>query len=149
MLLDHVGMSANRFAVHIGLKSPQVLYDIRRGRNGISKDLAEKISAKCVNVDIGWLVTGDGDMLKEDPTSVQCDQQQTYGEHPLQEQVRKLQAEICRLQNKIIDLQDERTKECARLMTIIIELQQQSLKSKGEVGGGKNGPVQSGFAETA
>lgn len=62
VLSDHK-MTANSFSKFIGLKTPQVLYDILNERNGISKDLAEKIAAKCVNYGTGWLLTGEG----EDP----------------------------------------------------------------------------------
>lgn len=64
-IINSSNMSARRFGEYIGIKTPQVLYDIIKGRNGISKDLAEKISAKCVNYNIAWLLTGEGEMLKE------------------------------------------------------------------------------------
>lgn len=65
-VLKFSGMSANKFAKHIGLKSPQVLYDVTNGRNGISKDLADKITAKCVNISLSWLLADEGEMLKSE-----------------------------------------------------------------------------------
>lgn len=56
----------NAFALFLDLRTPQVLYDISRGRNGISRDIAEIITAKCLDINIGWLLTGDGNMLKND-----------------------------------------------------------------------------------
>ena len=65
-VLKFSGMSANKFAKHIGLKSPQVLYDVTNGRNGISKDLADKITAKCVSISLSWLLADEGEMLKSE-----------------------------------------------------------------------------------
>lgn len=63
-VIEYYKMNTNKFAEYIGLKSAQNLYDVLKGRNGISKDLSEKIKALCVNVNISWLLTGEGDMLK-------------------------------------------------------------------------------------
>ncbi|MFZ4705477.1 MAG: hypothetical protein ACOYMF_05660 [Bacteroidales bacterium] len=63
-VLEYYKMSSNAFSKHIGLSTPQILYDIIKERNGISKDLAEKITAICLDINIGWLLTGAGDMLK-------------------------------------------------------------------------------------
>lgn len=63
-VIEYYKMSTNKFAEYIGLKSAQNLYDVLKGRNGISKNLSEKIKALCVNVNISWLLTGEGEMLK-------------------------------------------------------------------------------------
>ena len=64
-------LSINKLAKEAKLNSPQVLYDITRGRNGISKEVAEKITALYPEIAIGWLLTGEGRMLK------------TESEHPV------------------------------------------------------------------
>ena len=66
MLLEHIGISANRLSKEIGLSSPQVFYDIKAGRCGISKDLARKIQDKYLNIDMAWLLTGTGSMIKDE-----------------------------------------------------------------------------------
>lgn len=63
-VIELEGMTTNAFGKYIGLNTSQVLYDVLKGRNGISKELAEKISASCLNINIGWLLTGEGNMLK-------------------------------------------------------------------------------------
>ena len=68
-VLNFHNKSANAFSKHIGLKTSQILYDIINGRNQISKDLAEKITAKCLNISKGWLLTGSGSMLKYNSSS--------------------------------------------------------------------------------
>jgi len=65
-ILNHMKMTASSFSRYIGLSTPQILYDITKGRNGISKDLADSITAKCLNIDRVWLLTGEGEMLKKD-----------------------------------------------------------------------------------
>lgn len=56
-------MSTNAFARHIGLPRGENLYQIKRGNNGISVDLANRICDKFPQVSKLWLLTGDGDML--------------------------------------------------------------------------------------
>lgn len=70
-VIEYYKMSTNKFAEYIGLKSAQNLYDVLKGRNGISKDLSEKIKALCVNVNISWLLTGEGEMLKNTSETIQ------------------------------------------------------------------------------
>lgn len=62
-VIKWTGLSTNAFAVGIGLKRSENLYQIKRGNNGISKDLAELITRKYSNINRAWLLTGDGEML--------------------------------------------------------------------------------------
>lgn len=61
-LEEYTGLSLNKLAAAIGIKSPQTFYDIKSGKHGISKDLAEKIKAKYLNINISWLLGGEGEM---------------------------------------------------------------------------------------
>ena len=47
------------FALRIGLPRGENLYRIRRGANGISRDLAERIHARYPQYSIRWLLSGD------------------------------------------------------------------------------------------
>lgn len=53
-------MSTNYFARHIGLARGENLYQIKRGNNGISLDVADRIVSKFPQVDKLWLLTGRG-----------------------------------------------------------------------------------------
>jgi len=68
-VIKHYNKTANSFGRFIGLANSQKIYDILKGRNGISKDLAEIIKAKCLGINTGWLLTGEGTMLKENPVT--------------------------------------------------------------------------------
>jgi hypothetical protein len=59
------GMSVNAFALHIGLKRSENLYQIKKGNHGISKELANIISTKYPQISRSWLLTGEGEMLKD------------------------------------------------------------------------------------
>ena len=63
-VIKWAGLSVNAFALHIGLKRSENLYQIKKGNNGISRDLADLIIAKYPSISKGWLLTGEGDMLK-------------------------------------------------------------------------------------
>lgn len=58
-------MTANAFARHIGLPRGENLYQIKKGNNGVSLNLADRIAAKFPEVSKLWLLTGDGPMLNE------------------------------------------------------------------------------------
>ena len=60
---EYTGLSFNKLAKEIGLTSPQTFYDIKAGKHGISKELAEKIHARYLNINEAWLLTGNGEML--------------------------------------------------------------------------------------
>ena len=62
-VIKWTGLSINSFALTIGLKRSENLYQIKKGNNGISRDLAELITAKYPSVSKGWLLTGEGETL--------------------------------------------------------------------------------------
>lgn len=57
------GLSANAFSLVIGLKRAENIYQIKKGNHGISKELADRITTKYCNINAGWLLTGEGQML--------------------------------------------------------------------------------------
>lgn len=65
-VIEQAGMSTNYFAHHIGLPVAETLYRVKRGQNGISRDVAERIVDKFPNISKGWLLTGEGSMYYND-----------------------------------------------------------------------------------
>ncbi len=59
-------MSVNSFALNIGLNRGENLYQIKRGNNGISRDLAEMIVGKYPELSKAWILTGEGEMFVDD-----------------------------------------------------------------------------------
>lgn len=43
--------------------SPQTFYDIKQGKHGISKKLAEQINKCFPEIPVSWLLTGEGDLI--------------------------------------------------------------------------------------
>lgn len=62
-VIKWTGLSTNAFALGIGLKRSENLYQIKRGSFGISKELARLITEKYPEVNRAWLLTGEGSML--------------------------------------------------------------------------------------
>lgn len=62
-VIKWTGLSTNAFAMGIGLKRSENLYQIKRGNNGISKELAESITRKYPTVSRAWLLTGEGELF--------------------------------------------------------------------------------------
>ena len=65
-LLLHLKMSYNKFAKEIGLKDNVKVYHIKNGRNEISADLANAITATFPQISYQWLLTGNA--FKNSPT---------------------------------------------------------------------------------
>lgn len=64
-VIKWANMSTNYFARHIGLARGENLYQIKRGNNGISFDVANRIVACFPQVDKLWLLTGEGQMFSD------------------------------------------------------------------------------------
>lgn len=65
--------SVSAFAREIGLNRGENLYQIKRGNNGISRDLADSIAAKYPQISKAWLLTGEGEMLPGTTTKERFD----------------------------------------------------------------------------
>ncbi len=63
-VIKWTNMTANSFAKHIGLRHSENLYQIKRGNNGISRDLADRVVEKFPEIDKLWLLTGEGVMFR-------------------------------------------------------------------------------------
>ena len=59
-IIARSGMNTNAFAQHIGLPRGENLYQIKRGNNGISRDVADRICKAFPEVNKLWLLTGEG-----------------------------------------------------------------------------------------
>lgn len=69
LILDHVGIKAPTFAKHIGVKYQRIL-DIQNGKvKNISAEVASHIRDAYPQFNIGWLLTGEGEMLKRNTES--------------------------------------------------------------------------------
>ncbi len=65
-IIEYSKMNMSEFARHIDLKGPYRIYDVRNEKNGISKDLARMIHAKFSNFNLGWILTGNGEIYQKD-----------------------------------------------------------------------------------
>lgn len=65
-VIERFGKTINGFAMKLGLQRAENLYHIRKGNYGISDDLAERIIKYDRDIDKTWLLTGVGNMLKEE-----------------------------------------------------------------------------------
>ncbi len=64
-VIQWANMSANSFGKHIGLSRSESLYQIKAGRFAISHNLAKRITDHFPEISIGWLLSGEGQMLCE------------------------------------------------------------------------------------
>ena len=64
-VIQYLNYNVNSFAKEIGLNRAERLYQIKRGNYAISKNLASTISERFSNINEAWLITGEGNMLKD------------------------------------------------------------------------------------
>ena len=64
-VIEHSGLSVNAFARAIGLSCGETLYQIRRGNNGISPNVAKRIHQKYPGFSLAWLMFGCGEPVSE------------------------------------------------------------------------------------
>ncbi|MFR9533695.1 MAG: hypothetical protein SNG49_02515 [Rikenellaceae bacterium] len=91
-VIEWANMTTNYFARHIGLARGENLYQIKRGNNGISQKTAAMITDKFPEVNLMWLLTGQGEMLSGE--------EYRSGAKPLynvgvEESIRSLDALLC------------------------------------------------------
>lgn len=70
-VIKWANMSTNYFARHIGLLRGENLYQIKRGNNGISRNLANMVVESFPEINLLWLLTGEGEMLRGDNFSIE------------------------------------------------------------------------------
>ena len=61
IVIENAGMSTYALSRHIGFQRPENLYQILRGKCGISKNMANIIHQKFPRYSIDWLIYGDND----------------------------------------------------------------------------------------
>ena len=65
-VLTYTKLNAKQLADRIGLDRPQAIYDILKGKTkSISPAMASKILSVFPEFDRGWLMTGEGSMLRD------------------------------------------------------------------------------------
>lgn len=62
-VIEWASMSINYFARYIGLPRGENLYQIRRGNNGISRDVARRVITRFPEISEAWLLNGSGEMF--------------------------------------------------------------------------------------
>ncbi len=67
-LLDYSKLNAKQFSEKLGMKRGQAIYDIISGKTKrISEKLANQIISEFPEINRTWLLTGEGEMLKNTP----------------------------------------------------------------------------------
>lgn len=66
-------LTSNAFAKKIGYERGQLIYDLLKGKNKISRKVATKICNAYPEISLSWILTGEGSMLKDKPeTETTC-----------------------------------------------------------------------------
>ena len=66
LLLSHLKINGNELSASLGYKRSDRIYHVLRERNGISNLLAKDICNVYTFIDYRWLITGEGEMFKQE-----------------------------------------------------------------------------------
>lgn len=106
-LREHLGFSSGKeFAEYLGIK-PSTLSNWYT-RNSFDVDL---IASKCGFINLNWLITGEGSMLKEGETGMKMETQLEKGKELQLQKELNFSRSIIELQKKLIEALEEKTKE--------------------------------------
>lgn len=64
-LLDYLKLNAKQFSESLGFERADRVYNVLNFKNGVSSSLAKIINDHYPYINYDWLLTGDGEMLKE------------------------------------------------------------------------------------
>lgn len=141
-LKKHLKLSSNALAKALNLKSPQIFYDIKAGKCGISKDLAMKIQDKYFSVNMAWLLTGEGEMLKENVQKEKTNQQGGINipddvwsviknqSESLKDQASSLESKDKQIED-VIDMLRIKETQTSEMLDLLRELHKKSLDAAG------------------
>ena len=101
-ILEYTGMRKNTLAKALGYTNCAIFYQIETGRNGISSNLAIRISERFPEISQNWILTGKGQMLVEAEVSI--DLQTMDRINFLENHIKGQDARIDRLEKLLQDL---------------------------------------------
>ena len=103
-IIEQRGLTATKFAALIGVNASTISH-ILAGRNKPGFDIINNIAKTFPDIDLGWLITGNGSMytssskkennhFSEEPTLFDLDEPKKQTDTPIQEKEKKTEIEI-------------------------------------------------------
>lgn len=93
--IEYKGLTVNKFASNIGV-SNAYFSKMAKNNGSIGSNILEKIVSDCPDLNLYWLLNGEGDMMKKNKDMGSC------AEH--EKKIIELQNELIEAQKLIIDL---------------------------------------------
>lgn len=113
--ISHAGLSARQFDISIGAANGYTLR-MKKNRASIGSDVIENIVRTYPQLNVAWLITGEGEMLKSEKEP----EMKTFEELPVEKQ-KQIEAII---ENKIRERQESELQSLLREVTQEIQKRQ-------------------------
>lgn len=108
-VIRYYKMSPNEFSKLLGFERADKIYNIIKGRFLPSFEILYAITNKLVDIDLVWIITGKGDMLKQRTDQPSIDKKETgYQSKYAIDMIRELSAENALLKAKLEKLHKEK-----------------------------------------
>lgn len=104
LIISTLKMNNNSFSQSIGVNAT-VIHNIIKGRNAPSYDILNKIALSFDNINMNWLISGKGQMIKEIEINKVEEPSEEYKTSPPCEQC-KIKDELIKSLKREIDTQD-------------------------------------------
>jgi DNA-binding XRE family transcriptional regulator len=102
LIMIELGLNNSSFSKALGV-NPTVMYNIRKGRNMPSYPILLKMALSFDNIDMNWVVTGNGNMLREGGVKIEVSKE----ESTIEQHLLPSECEKCKLKDQIITLLKE------------------------------------------
>jgi len=113
-IIEYSGLKINSFALKIGYKRGQSIYDLLAGDPKINAKFAVKVVKTYPEINFDWILTGEGSMLKDKPDNVVVNEQLGPYE-PKNENDMMLSEEIKFLKKQL----EEKDKQISKLLNLL------------------------------
>jgi plasmid maintenance system antidote protein VapI len=101
-ILEYTGMRKNTLAKALGYTNSAIFYQIETGRNGISSNLAIRVSERFPEINQNWILTGKGEMLHDSELNI--DEKTKNRIEFLENHLKGQDARIEKLEKLLLDL---------------------------------------------
>ena len=119
LLLENKEVNAKKLSELCGYDRPQAFYDVISGKTkSFSQTMASKIISVFPDIDKGWLLTGEGSMLRDESRITESQQTDDTNEPLTERTALKFYYELEATASNVIGLDDDERNQPFRLLNI-------------------------------
>ncbi|WP_288435284.1 hypothetical protein [uncultured Chryseobacterium sp.] len=121
-LISYLELNPNSFAEEIGLDRTDRIYNVLNNKNGVSANLASKITKRFPEISFDWLKNNEGKMLLEKVENTDMNSSSSnFKDLPIGEQLNLLHQEIADLKTELKKEKEENARNTEKIIDFVDE----------------------------